>query len=50
MGCGRLMAEIIEWHSANALRRAQILQLAQARLAERANNVMLRHHAATPSE
>ncbi|MBZ9612480.1 DUF1289 domain-containing protein [Rheinheimera maricola] len=50
LGCGRLLDEIIEWHSADALRREQILELAQARLAERGNAVNVRHRVVTPSE
>ncbi|GAB2920098.1 DUF1289 domain-containing protein [Rheinheimera gaetbuli] len=50
LGCGRLLDEIIEWHSADAPRRAQILHLAQLRLAERAEVKGVRHHAAAPSE
>ncbi len=50
LGCGRLLDEIIEWHSANALRRAQILQLAQLRLTERANVQSVRHRVVNPFE
>lgn len=50
LGCGRLLDEIIEWHSANALRRAQILHLAQLRLAERAEVESVKRRAVNPSE
>ncbi len=50
LGCGRHIDEIIEWHSANVLRRTQILQQAQARLAERNGAQSLTHRAVTPSE
>ncbi|WP_445767860.1 DUF1289 domain-containing protein [Rheinheimera sp.] len=50
LGCGRSVDEIIEWHSANLLRRTQILQLAQARLAKRESTDVLMHRAVNPSE
>lgn len=50
LGCGRLLDEIIEWHSANLLRRAQILQLAQARIAQRESADIVKHRAVNPSE
>ncbi len=50
LGCGRLINEIIEWHSADALRRRQILKLAAERLAEHKRPGVFRHPAVTPSE
>ncbi|HEX5791669.1 MAG TPA: DUF1289 domain-containing protein [Rheinheimera sp.] len=50
LGCGRSVDEIIEWHSANLLRRTQILQLAQTRLAQRETAAALKHRAVNPSE
>jgi uncharacterized protein len=35
LGCGRLVQEIIEWHTADILRREQILQLSAQRMAQR---------------
>ncbi|WP_166839043.1 DUF1289 domain-containing protein [Rheinheimera pleomorphica] len=50
LGCGRSVEEIIEWHSANLLRRTQILQLAQARIAQRSSGVSPKRHVVNPSE
>ncbi|MEH8016898.1 DUF1289 domain-containing protein [Rheinheimera muenzenbergensis] len=50
LGCGRSVEEIIEWHSADLLRRTQILQLAQARLAQRNSADSVKHRAVNPSE
>lgn len=50
LGCGRSVDEIIEWHSANLLRRTQILQLAKARLAQRETAVTFKHRVVNPSE
>jgi len=35
LGCGRLVQEIIEWHTADVLRREQILHQAAQRMAQR---------------
>ncbi|WP_083923047.1 DUF1289 domain-containing protein [Rheinheimera perlucida] len=48
LGCGRLLAEILEWHQASGQRQLQIVQQAQARLA--ASQPGLMHPVATPSE
>ncbi|KKO44510.1 Fe-S protein [Arsukibacterium ikkense] len=48
LGCGRLLAEILEWQQANPQRQQHIISLAQQRLAARENGLM--HPAATPSE
>lgn len=50
LGCGRHIDEIIEWHSADVHRRTQILQLAQARLAQRSSAASPMHRAVNPSE
>lgn len=50
LGCGRYIDEIIEWHSADVLRRTQILQLAQARLAQRNGAKGVTHRVVNPSE
>ncbi|SNY52746.1 Protein of unknown function [Arsukibacterium tuosuense] len=48
LGCGRLLAEILEWHQASEQRKQQIIQLAQQRLLlEQAG---FKHPAADPSE
>lgn len=50
LGCGRHVDEIIEWHSADVLRRTQILHLAQARLAPRSSAASPMHRVVNPSE
>ena len=35
LGCGRKLAEILEWHHADPERRGQILQSASHRIAQR---------------
>ncbi len=37
LGCGRFLTEIIEWHQASEERQHEIVELAQARSAEREN-------------
>ncbi|MBV2130745.1 DUF1289 domain-containing protein [Arsukibacterium indicum] len=48
LGCGRLLAEILEWQQAKEPRQQQIVVLAQQRLAKRQTGLM--HPAVTPCE
>ncbi|WP_259238892.1 DUF1289 domain-containing protein [Rheinheimera pacifica] len=49
LGCGRLLNEIVEWHSADSIRRDTILILAAQRLTQRQQLYVIRHPAADPS-
>lgn len=40
LGCGRLLEEITQWHSANDARRLEIIQLSQQRLAKRKTHLL----------
>ncbi|MAD74285.1 MAG: Fe-S protein [Rheinheimera sp.] len=48
LGCGRLLAEILEWHQASEQRKQQIVLLAHQRLAIK--QARFTHPAANPSE
>ncbi|WP_397472652.1 DUF1289 domain-containing protein [Rheinheimera sp.] len=50
VGCGRLLQEILEWHTASAVRRAQIVQLAATRQKQRDEMQMIRRRVVSPSE
>lgn len=49
LGCGRLLAEILEWQQATEQRQQQIIQLAQQRLATKTQPDFMRP-VADPSE
>ena len=49
LGCGRLLAEITEWHQANEQRKTEIVEQAAARRAERPVN-QFNYLPADPSE
>jgi predicted Fe-S protein YdhL (DUF1289 family) len=48
LGCGRLLAEILEWQQAGTARQQQIVSLAQQRLDAR--SASFTHPVASPSE
>ncbi len=48
LGCGRLLAEILEWQQASKARQQQIVTLAQQRLAPGQHGLM--HPVVNPSE